>query len=147
MSYPPRSAFKWAAGLNQPTGSLTLVEEDLLPYTKPFQLHPNSQPVEPFPVRRLTLDGYERGDGEMSAMWEFAKLPLSALYYTFDTYLTSNGTLLDSAPMTFETLKRADDTYARYNGYLALPKLGDDYKIDGNAAVDVRFRFNGLEEI
>lgn len=147
MSFPPRSAFKWAAGLNQPTGSLTLVEEDLFAYTKPLQLHPNSQPVEPYPVRRLTLDGYERGDGALAAMWEFASLPLSALYYIFDTYLTTSGTLMDSAGMTIETLKRADDTYARYNGYLALPKLGDDYKIDGNRAVDVRLRYNGLEEV
>ena len=147
MAQPPRKAFAWKTGHDVAVANLTVVEVDLYSYTKPFQLYPNAQPVEPFPVRRKTLDSYERGDGELTVVWNFAKLPLAALYYVIDTYLVTSTVEVDSKAITIYTLKRAPDVYLRYNAYLAYPKAGDDYRIEGNAALDVKFRFNGLEAI
>lgn len=138
--------YRWAAGHGVVLASLVNVETDLYPYTKPRQIAPTSQPLELFPVRAITLDGAERGEGTLTHAWTFKALPWSAYTHILDTYFTVSGMVVASRAMTIYT-RDPKMGYARYNAYALLPKQGDQLRFRQSLALDLVIRFSGLVKL
>lgn len=143
MTLPLDSA--WGAGWNVPDGSLVLFSTDLSPYTVPrmgITITPRAPLIDMFPIRSLTLDGSERGDGQVNLNWGVAGVYYAAEGYIEDTYL-SGGTIV-SAKMTIVTWQRNHNVLKKFNCWLNLPKPGQDYSYDSNFVLDLQLRFTDL---
>lgn len=106
------------------------------------RLPPTAQPVNPFPVRRVTLSGKEHGSGRVDHVWRWSILPQDAIEYIEDT-LFSSGTVVNAA-CTIYTRKHNRDSYGRYNAYATLWVAGGDYTYDRRMFRDVQLRFRNL---
>ena len=137
--------YRWALGSNVALSSLTNVETDLLPYTHGITVAPTSQPVNPFPVRNVALSGVMRGEGTITHQWVFSVLPIAALDYILDTYLTVGGALVVSRAMTIYTRRHDRLTYNRYNCNLTLPAGGVDYQFKRGYVLNLTLTFTRLQ--
>ena len=137
--------YRWAIGSNVALSSLINVENDLLPYTRGVLIAPTTQPVNPFPIRNIALSGLVRGEGAITHTWTFSALPIAALDYILDTYLTVNNALVVSRAMTIYTRRHDRGAYNRYNCYLTLPAGGVDYQFRRGYALNLNLTFTRLE--
>lgn len=135
---------------NVALGSLTNVE-NISAIGRP----PKSQPVQKFPVRKVTYGGKTRGSGRVDHVWTFDSVTPEALDYIVDTYLTSSGTVLASAPVTIYTRQQNAGTavYGRFNAYITYPESGGDDESGGDYEYyfrrirNLKVRFTHLVEI
>lgn len=133
-----------AAGWNAADGSLTLVSELLRAYTVPYlgtTLEPRSGLVNTFPIRSLTLNGAERGDGMiMNPNWFFGGMPIAAFRYWLTTFFSS-GTVT-SVPLTIVTARYdVSAIWVKANVHAQLPIQGVDYTYDSQNAISLTQRF------
>lgn len=142
----PIYPYAWAVGHDVPLENLILFEEDLYAITKPRRLAPTSQPLELFPIRVATLDGVERGEGNLTCVWEIRALPWAAYLHILDTKFTVSGTNIVSRPMTLYT-RNDRMSFARYNATALRPLRGQQYSYRRQYVVDLLLRFNDLVEL
>ena len=116
--------YSLAAGWNAADGSLTLISEILRAYTVPYMgvtIEPKSGLVDTFPIRSQTLDGSQRGDGQISNTLSFAAIPVQAYQYLLSTYF-SGGTVV-SVKMTFGLAQYGvSSVWQKWNGWFNLPQ-------------------------
>lgn len=112
---------------------------------------PLSQPPDEFPVRTVTLDGQEWGDGRVDHELLFLDfIPVSKIKVIEDTF-HSSGTVV-SAPVTLQVRHHQRDAYALYEAYSILPQPQEDftvldYMIDGELVCSLRWRFHRLRVV
>lgn len=111
--------YRIALGSNVALGSLSNIESILAPYADGRILAPAVQPVNPFPVRTVLMNGRTRGDGRIDLVWSWNVMPILAFKYIQDTFFSS-GTVV-SAAVTIYTRRHDRNTYQRYNAYATLP--------------------------
>ncbi len=138
----PTYSYSIAVGHNVALASLTNIEN--IPQ---FQYHgaalpPSTQPVDLFPVRERVLSGKEIGGGTINHVWTWQVLPIAALEYIEDTFLSS-GTVT-WANVTIYTRKHNQQTYGRFNAYIILPQPNVDYTYRQRRVLNLNLRFRNL---
>lgn len=140
----PIYQFAWATGHDIALASLNNVESDLAPYIQGRRLSaPRSQPVVTYSEESESLDNWITQDGASSATWEFDLLPRAAIDYIKTTYMGTN----ESAEITIYTRQQDDDTYTRYNAYIAPFRFPEDGDYSRGFFRNVLIRFTGLEAL
>lgn len=138
--------YAWAVGHNVALIALTPFEDYIWEYTKPRFYPPTSGPIERFPVRAVTLDEEERGEGGLSAVWSVI-LPIAAWKYLLQTVWTVTSNPVTSRDMTVYTVDEVLD-FARYNVKAARPRVvtdsGRGARRDQRHMVDVTIRFTKM---
>lgn len=104
-----------------------------------------SPPLDLYPVREPTLDGYERGDGMADHEWSLV-LGTFAWKHWLDLYFAGGSTI--STPFTLYTPDHEQGDYVRCNAIGIRPsrKAGDVERLRGGL-FRIRQRFNDLEVI
>jgi hypothetical protein len=138
----------WAAGHGVALASLSNIANEVGARNrrtaggKLFPVGIKSPLLDMYPVRRRVRAGYERGDGMVDTELNMT-LALFGIKYILDTYLLSGAVV--SAAMTFYLRRHELNTYVRGNGYLVLPKPGEDITYLRQGVYDVRFRVLDFE--
>jgi hypothetical protein len=128
-----------AIGWNIPDGSLTNVET-LLGYP------PRTQPVNEYPIRRVTLDQNVQDNGATNHEWPFEEgIPIAAIKTIEDTFY--GGGTVSNANVTIRTRRHNRGEYARYNAVATLPKAPEDYEYDRGMARNLRWKFRDLTRL
>jgi len=128
-----------AAGWNVALVSLTNVETLL-------GVPPRTQPINRYPVREKVLSQREYGHGARFHVWEFDEgIKKAKLEILEDTYLTS-GTVV-SAQVTIYTREHIQNTYTRWNAWLYLPLVNQDYTLDRGLCRNLRVRFGLVTQL
>lgn len=134
--------YRWATGYNVALADLDNVENDLLPYTNNRLLAPRTQPLKLYPIRRKTESGAIIGNGRSVHIWRWNALPIAALNYIEDTYITTGGVQQASKPMTIYTRQANQLTYLRVNVEIELPQPDEDYTYDRGYAVNLNIKLH-----
>lgn len=122
-----------ASGFNVALLSLTNVET-LLGYP------PNVQPVDPYPVRQITLSNRVIGSGTPVVIWTFRDaVPITVVKTIEDTFF-SNGVDL-WANVTINTRRHNRSDYERYNAIASLPQPQVNYTYDRRFAFNLTWEF------
>lgn len=145
--------YAWATGHGVALASLSNVANSLKPYTKNRLVPPVSQPVPKYPIRRRALSGVERGEGDITHVWEFRPMTLEGLDYLIDTFLVTGGVAVASKAITIYTRLHDRGAFARYNAYICLPQPRNpfvaeyDYEVVREHIPILQVRFNQLEAL
>lgn len=141
----PRYLYAIAPGHNVALVSLANIENISAFRKGHVALPPKSQPVDVFPVRRKTLSGKTWGGGVPDHQWTWDVLPVAALEYLEDTYLS--GAAVASAPVTINTRRHDQGVYTRYNAYITLPQPSVDYAYRQGKVLGLTLTFTHLVAI
>lgn len=137
----PLLDYRIASGAAVALVSLQNIETAIYPFTRPRRLPPRTSPVNLYPVRKVTISGREYGDGNVSHIWEWDVLPLTALNFIQTTYVGASAV---SAAVTIYTRLHDAQTYVRYSAFIVRPVPGVDYTIRQTRAIGLQLRFTSL---
>lgn len=146
--------YLWAVNHNVALASLTNVARDLKSYNLNHLVPPVAQPVDIFPIRVITLNGKEHGEGNLSLVWSFGIMTPEALDYICDTFLTTGGNPVTSKAVTIYTPRHDRLAFQRYNAYMVYPQppngvrgTSGDYRFERGFIRDLNLRFLSLEAL
>lgn len=139
--------YSWFPGFNAADGSLVLISDDLAPYTVPalgsLPYTAKSGLIDTFPIRSMTLDGQNRGDGMIMAKLTFTVMPVTAFQYILATYFSS-GTVV-SVPMTLGLAQYGISTiWQKWNAWMTLPQPFVTYSYDSQNMLGVTISLSDL---
>lgn len=134
--------YRWATGYDVALINLVNVETNLFPYARNYFLPPKTQPLKLYPIRRKVESGRIIGNGRTVHIWHWDALPVAALNYIEDTYITTGGVQQASKPMTVYTRQANQLNYIRVNVEIELPQPDEDYTYDRGLVFNLNLKLH-----
>lgn len=137
------SSYALAINFNVALAGLTNVE-DFMVAACGLDIHPTNPGIRRLPIRKVALDGVERGSGKIPHVWNFV-LPLAAIQSWQSTYFVVSGLPVATREMTINTLDIEKSTptslvFTRWNTRFYRPQPGEDYEYDPIDQLTINFQ-------